>query len=137
MRFIKQFETISVDLKRGDLVIMTSQYSNYDYDLYILLEDVPWSKKKLYVFHIAEISFNKYSTWYEVVNCENEKVYKNFLLRKLHDNEENLLFNNIYMSGGINNVIVKRTNELTGINIIDTDDYKKFLITKKSEKYNL
>jgi hypothetical protein len=141
MRYIRKFETISSDIKRGELLLLMSQYSNYDYELYILLEDVTRLKRKLKVFHIAEISFSKFGRGinYEVVNNDEEIIYKHISLRKLDKEEQYLLFNNIYKyeKVGLNNMIVNRTKEFTGIDITESEEYKTFLLEKTSDKYNL
>jgi len=135
MKYLQTYETINRDLKKHELILIMSTHSNYDYDLFILLKDVPKSKRALDVFHIAEITFDKSSVWFEVDNLDEERTYKSIAARLLHENEQYLLFDNIYNS--TKNRIVDRTKDVMGIDIKETEDYKNFLVKKEANKYNL
>ena len=137
MKYIKQYESISNDLKKHELILSKLVHSNYDYDLYILLNDVPRSKRALDVFHIAEISFGKTDCWYILEGLEDSRIYKNKDTRSLTEKEQKLLFERLEQYKFQKNGVVQRVLEETDIDITQTDNYKDFFIKKDLEKYNI
>lgn len=136
MKYIKKYESISIDLKKYDLILSKSLHSFYDYDLYILLENVTKNKRKLKVLHIAEISFHNFNYIdYEIVNVDEEILYKNANIRVLNKKEKNVLFNWIISRN--DNRIKKTLIEKIDYDITSSEDYQNYIISQSQNKYNL
>lgn len=135
MKYIKSYESISTYLHKYDLLLKESEYSFYDYDLYILLNDVPKPKRILNVFHIAEISFDRNRVRYDIVNLEEEKLYKKEDIRIFTEEEKYLLFKDISLTNP--SYLVNKIKQELNYDITTSEDYQNFITSQSANKFNL
>lgn len=139
MKHIKYFETISVELKRGDIILRElDRYSRgqYEYDFFVVLNDVMRKNRIINVYHIGEISFFAWDDInYSINHRDIYKIYKSDDVTVISKDEQELLYEEMY-NGNFQNII-NLVKDKTDIDLRDSDSYNYFLIKKTSEKYNL
>jgi len=144
MKYIKTFENNKGDkleFKKFDIIF---KYGNMDKEIYLVLKDCYLYDKWINVIKIATIQRNFEGKLYATLTIDNYdkniriKILNQYLFIKLISDEDlELLFDHIDKD---NEYIKKELNILkttTNFDLKNSEIYKKHLIKKDAEKYNL
>ena len=147
MKYIKKFETISEDIKRGDILIDEDDNRNRESPVYLVLDDVRRSARKINVFEIGNFQYDNFSLMVRNnIDMDIKKSfhrYKGVGLRLVDKKEKLNIVENIYSRTG-NVYFVELLDKLKskiGIDIREMSEYLDYLeeieIRSNAKKYNL
>ena len=146
MKYIKKFETISEDIKRGDILI-DEEDRNTQSPVYLVLDDVRSFDRKINVFEIGNFQYDNFSLMVRNnIDMDIKKSfhrYKGVGLRLVDKKEKLNIVENIYSRTG-NVYFVELLDNLKskiGIDIREMSEYLDYLeeieIRSNAKKYNL
>ena len=146
MKYIKKFETISEDIKRGDILIDEDDNRNRESPVYLVLDDVRRSARKINVFEIGNFQYDNFSFGIRDTNMNMKNTYHRYKgvgLRLVDKKEKLNMVENIYSRTG-NVYFVELLDKLKskiGIDIREMSEYLDYLeeieIRSNAKKYNL
>lgn len=145
MKYIKKFETISEDIKRGDILI-DEEDRNIESPVYLVLDDVRRSDRKINIFEVGNFQYDNFSLKVHNLHMNMKDPthrYKGVGLRLVDKKEKLNIVKNIY-SRTDNIYFVKMLDEIKDkidIDLRDIPEYVEYLeeieIRSNAKKYNL
>jgi len=145
MKHLKTYETISEDIKRGDILVDEND-RQYESTVYLVLDDVNRSDRKINVFEIGNFKYDDFSFMIKDIHMGKKNtshIYKGVGLRLVNEKEKLNIVKNIY-SRIDNRYFVELLNNLkikTGFDIRSIPEYVEHIERIKMEndakKYNI